>query len=70
MKRLTKKQARVYAYIRDCISDKRYSPSKSEIARELGYKSTNSAGQFIKYLMEKGWVSRDENGLLELGRNY
>ena len=70
MQPLTKNQAKVYEYIRNCIVNKRYSPSKTEISKEFGYRSPNSAGQFINILKRKGWVLRNGEGLLQLGRDW
>ena len=67
---LTKKQARVYEYIRNCVANKRYSPSIRDISRGLDYKEDTSTKNLVKILIKKGWVSRDKKSLLMLGRDY
>ena len=67
---LTKKQSKVYEYIRHCITDKRYSPSGSEISRKFGYANKNGVWDMVNRIIKKDWVSRDKNRLLVLGRSY
>lgn len=54
---LTETETRVLDYIRAFISDNGYPPTRREIAKNLGWKSS-SVGQFyIRRLVIKGWLT-------------
>ena len=56
MEKLTLRQQRVLEVIRRHIDDSGYPPTRADIARELGYKSVNSAEEHIKVLARKGVI--------------
>lgn len=64
---LTKRQAKVYEYIRICLSEKRYSPTLQEIADRFGFKTHSTSQFFVNTLIGKKWISRKKNRQIELG---
>ncbi len=55
---ITEKQTRVLNFIKDFITEKKYSPSVREISKAIGYKSSKSAHDIIKELEKKGIISK------------
>ncbi len=58
---LTKKQAKVFAFIRKTIIDRGYGPTVREIADEFGIASPNGAMAHIRALTKKGVITRTAN---------
>jgi len=58
---LTRKQAAVYAYVRDFITVNGYAPSFDEIAAHFGYKSLATVHEHLIGIERKGWIRRDYN---------
>ncbi len=54
---LTPKQARVYAFIRDTIEQRRAPPTRAEIAGALGFSSANAAQAHLRMLERKGMIT-------------
>ena len=78
MLKLTPRQTEILAFIKRCLEDHGYPPTRAEIAQELGFKSPNAAEEHLKALARKG-ASRGiripgfepstvENGLPIVGR--
>jgi len=64
---LTKRQSEVYEYIRECLVDKRYSPTLQEITKKFGFTNHSSAQYFVNTLRRKRWLSREKYGQIRLG---
>ncbi len=58
-KPLTDKQREVYDYIRSKRSEGSY-PTYANISKHLGNSSANSANDYVKQLIKKGWLDRVE----------
>lgn len=58
---LTKRQAKVFAYIRETITERGYGPTVREIAEEFGIASPNGAMAHIRALVKKGVIRRTAN---------
>lgn len=59
--KLTQKQARILDFIRDHQRDTGYPPTRSEIAREMGYRSPNAAEDHLRALEKKGAIEMVPN---------
>ncbi len=58
---LTKRQAAVFSFIRETISERSYGPTVREIAEEFGMSSPNGAMGHIRALTKKGVIKRTAN---------
>ncbi len=58
-KRLTKRQAGVFVYICDYITENKYPPTVREIADAFEIKSTNGVVEHLKALARKGFIEKD-----------
>ncbi|WP_447592784.1 transcriptional repressor LexA [Aquipseudomonas campi] len=56
MIKLTPRQAEILAFIKRCLEDNGYPPTRAEIAQELGFKSPNAAEEHLKALARKGAI--------------
>jgi repressor LexA len=56
MLKLTERQAEILAFIKRCLEDNGYPPTRAEIAQELGFKSPNAAEEHLKALARKGAI--------------
>jgi repressor LexA len=56
MLKLTTRQAEILAFIKTCIEDNGYPPTRAEIAQQLGFKSPNAAEEHLKALARKGAI--------------
>ncbi|MDF3931010.1 transcriptional repressor LexA [Pseudomonas citronellolis] len=56
MQKLTPRQAEILAFIKRCLEDNGYPPTRAEIAQELGFKSPNAAEEHLKALARKGAI--------------
>lgn len=56
MIKLTPRQAEILAFIKTCIEDNGYPPTRAEIAQKLGFKSPNAAEEHLKALARKGAI--------------
>ncbi|MGH8433474.1 MAG: transcriptional repressor LexA [Pseudomonas sp.] len=56
MLKLTPRQAEILAFIKRCLEDNGYPPTRAEIAVELGFKSPNAAEEHLKALARKGAI--------------
>ena len=56
MLKLTPRQAEILAFIKRCLEDNGYPPTRAEIAQELGFKSPNAAEEHLKALARKGVI--------------
>ena len=54
MKNLTVKQQQILEYIKDHLEFNWVSPTRSDIANEMGYKSPNAAEDHLRALARKG----------------
>ena len=48
MLKLTPRQAEILAFIKQCLEDNGYPPTRAEIALKLGFKSPNAAEEHLK----------------------
>jgi SOS-response transcriptional repressor LexA len=64
---LTKRQARIYEFVRKCLSDKRYSPTLQEIADKFKFRTHSTSQFYINTLIKKGWISRNKGSQIRLG---
>ena len=53
---LTPRQSEILAFIKRCLEDNGYPPTRAEIAQELGFKSPNAAEEHLKALARKGAI--------------
>ncbi len=53
MIKLTPRQAEILAFIRDYQQETGYPPTRSEIARKMGFKSPNAAEEHLRALERK-----------------
>ena len=58
---LTKKQEKVFGFIREKITDRGYGPTIREICDEFGFASPNGAMGHLRALVKKGVISRTAN---------
>jgi repressor LexA len=56
MLKLTPRQAEILAFIKQCLEDNGYPPTRAEIASALGFKSPNAAEEHLKALARKGAI--------------
>ncbi|WP_372873524.1 transcriptional repressor LexA [Pseudomonas sp.] len=56
MLKLTPRQAEILAFIKHCLDDNGYPPTRAEIAQALGFKSPNAAEEHLKALARKGAI--------------
>ncbi len=56
MIKLTPRQSEILAFIKRCLDDNGYPPTRAEIAQELGFKSPNAAEEHLKALARKGAI--------------
>lgn len=56
MLKLTPRQAEILAFIKQCLEDHGYPPTRAEIAQKLGFKSPNAAEEHLKALARKGAI--------------
>ena len=62
MSPLTKKQSQILTFIDERISENGYAPSYREIATHFGFTSTATVHQYIKTLLEKGYLRMGDDG--------
>lgn len=62
MPKLTKKQAAVYEFISSYMEEHGFAPSYREIAKHFGLSSPSTAHQHVEALIEKGYISRSDDG--------
>jgi len=56
MTKLPPRQSEILAFIKRCLEDNGYPPTRAEIAQELGFKSPNAAEEHLKALARKGAI--------------
>ncbi|WP_339485686.1 transcriptional repressor LexA [Pseudomonas sp. EL_65y_Pfl2_R95] len=56
MIKLTPRQAEILAFIKQCLEDNGFPPTRAEIAQKLGFKSPNAAEEHLKALARKGAI--------------
>ncbi|MCL4132167.1 UNVERIFIED_CONTAM: hypothetical protein GTU68_033940 [Idotea baltica] len=56
MLKLTNRQTDILNFIKQCISEFGYPPTRAEIAQKLGFKSSNAAEEHLKALARKGAI--------------
>lgn len=56
MLKLTPRQSEILTFIKRCIEDNGYPPTRAEIATKLGFKSPNAAEEHLKALARKGAI--------------
>ncbi|MDU2872305.1 MAG: repressor LexA, partial [Pseudomonas aeruginosa] len=56
MQKLTPRQAEILSFIKRCLEDHGFPPTRAEIAQELGFKSPNAAEEHLKALACKGAI--------------
>lgn len=56
MLKLTPRQSEILNFIKRCLEDNGYPPTRAEIAQELGFKSPNAAEEHLKALARKGAI--------------
>jgi len=56
MSKLTPRQVEILAFIKRCLEEHGYPPTRAEIARELGFKSPNAAEEHLKAMARKGAI--------------
>lgn len=56
MIKLTPRQSEILAFVKRCLEDNGYPPTRAEIAQELGFKSPNAAEEHLKALARKGAI--------------
>ena len=56
MHKLTTRQEQILNYIRDYLQETGFPPTRSEIAREMGFKSPNAAEEHLRALARKGAI--------------
>ncbi len=56
MIKLTPRQAEILGFIKRCLEDNGFPPTRAEIAQELGFKSPNAAEEHLKALARKGVI--------------
>ena len=57
---LTKKQEKVLKFIKDFISEKKYSPSIREICKEFGYTAPKSGQYMVEELERRGAIKKNK----------
>ncbi|WP_028239581.1 transcriptional repressor LexA [Stutzerimonas azotifigens] len=56
MTKLTPRQSEILSFIKRCLEENGYPPTRAEIAQELGFKSPNAAEDHLKALAKKGAI--------------
>ena len=56
MNKLTPRQNEILGFIKSYIDETGYPPTRADIARQLGFKSTNAAEEHLKALARKGAI--------------
>ncbi len=56
MIKLTPRQSEILAFIKNCLEENGYPPTRAEIAQALGFKSPNAAEDHLKALAKKGAI--------------
>lgn len=56
MIKLTPRQSEILAFIKRCLEDNGYPPTRAEIAQQQGFKSPNAAEEHLKALARKGAI--------------
>lgn len=56
MIKLTPRQSEILAFIKRCLEENGYPPTRAEIAQELGFKSPNAAEEHLRALNKKGAI--------------
>lgn len=56
MIKLTTRQSEILEFIKRCLEENGYPPTRAEIALELGFKSPNAAEEHLKALARKGAI--------------
>lgn len=56
MIKLTPRQSEILQFIKNCIEDNGFPPTRAEIAQALGFKSPNAAEEHLKALARKGAI--------------
>ncbi|TBW11410.1 repressor LexA [Azotobacter chroococcum subsp. isscasi] len=56
MSKLTPRQVEILVFIKRCLEENGYPPTRAEIARELGFKSPNAAEEHLKAMARKGAI--------------
>lgn len=56
MHKLTTRQEQILGYIKDYLQETGFPPTRSEIAREMGFKSPNAAEEHLRALARKGAI--------------
>lgn len=56
MSKLTPRQVEILAFIKRCLEDNGYPPTRAEIAKALGFKSPNAAEEHLKAMARKGAI--------------
>ena len=59
---MTPKMLKLLQFIKNYIKKLKYSPTFSEMAKELGYKSKNSVSELIKKLEQRNEIKREYLG--------
>ena len=59
---MTPKMLKLLQFIKNYTKKYKYSPTFSEMAKELGYKSKNSVSVLIKKLEQRKEISREYSG--------
>lgn len=58
---LTKKQAEIFDFIKQCVQLKGFPPTLREIATQFRFRSVNSASDHLKALEKKGYIKRPKD---------
>ncbi|AYN95156.1 MULTISPECIES: transcriptional repressor LexA [Pseudomonas] len=56
MLKLTPRQSEILSFIKRCLEENGFPPTRAEIAQELGFKSPNAAEEHLKALARKGAI--------------
>lgn len=56
MIKLTPRQTEILEFIKHCLEDNGFPPTRAEIAQKLGFKSPNAAEEHLKALARKGAI--------------
>mgnify|MGYP002151718045 CR=1 FL=1 len=57
MLKLTPRQSEILDFIKQCLEDNGFPPTRAEIAQQLGFKSPNAAEEHLKALAKKGAIN-------------
>lgn len=61
LKPLTRKQRRVFDFVRAYANTQGCAPTMQEISAHFGYRTLSTVSEHLKHLQEKGWVVREYN---------